>query len=64
MKRQLAMLSTMVFVAMKGGLRTAGALEARGYSSSRTIEAPKWKAIDWLVAAAGPTLLALVAAAG
>jgi len=45
-------------------LRTAGALEARGYSNSRTIDVPKWKLIDWLAAASGPVLLVLGAVAG
>ena len=62
--RTLAMLSTFVFVALKGGLRTAGALDARGYSGSRTIEAGKWGMVDWLVAAAGPLMLILGRAAG
>jgi energy-coupling factor transporter transmembrane protein EcfT len=62
--RELAMLGTMVLVAVKGGLRTAGALEARGYSSLRSIETLKWNWADWLVAAAGPLLLVLGAAVG
>ncbi|MCX7027366.1 MAG: hypothetical protein NT061_07790 [Spirochaetes bacterium] len=62
--RELAMIATIVFVAVKGGLRAAGALEARAYSSSRTIETLKWSMADWLVAAAGPFLFALGVAAG
>jgi energy-coupling factor transporter transmembrane protein EcfT len=63
-QRELAMLGTIVLVAVKDGLRTAGALEARGYTSLRTVETQRWNLADWLVALAGPLILLLGAALG
>lgn len=54
----LAMLQTFLYVSVRGALRTAQAMELRGYSPSRTIVAPALKAADAAVAAAGLALLA------
>ena len=57
--RGLAILTTTILVAVKGGLKTAKALEARAYSSSRTLETRKLTRMDWITAVAGPLILTL-----
>lgn len=58
MSGAMAMLQTFLYVSVRGALRTALAMELRGYSPSRTIIAPALKAADAAVAAAGLALLA------
>lgn len=58
MSGALAMLQTFLFVSVRGALRTAQAMELRGYSPSRTIPAPALKKSDAIVATAGLVLLA------
>lgn len=54
----MAMLQTFLYVSVRGALRTAQAMELRGYSPSRTIPAPMFKPADAAAAAAGLALLA------
>lgn len=54
----MAMLQTFLYVSLRGALRTAQAMELRGYSPSRTIPAPALTAADAIVAAAGLAVLA------
>lgn len=54
----MAMLQTFLYVSVRGALRTAQAMELRGYSPSRFIPAPTFKAADAAAAAAGLALLA------
>jgi len=58
MSGSMAMLRTFLYVSVRGALRTAQAMELRGYSPSRTIVAPPLKQADAAVAAAGLVLLA------
>ncbi len=54
----MAMLQTFLYVSVRGALRTAQAMELRGYSPSRTIPAPMFTPADATAAAAGLALLA------
>ena len=55
----LPMMQTFIFVSVKGALLTAGAMELRSYSSERTIEREKFTRTDFIVVAAGISLILL-----
>lgn len=57
----LPMLQTFIFTSIKGALRTAEAMDSRGYSEARTIGLPAFTRVDAAVAAGGVFLLVLSA---